>query len=781
MRNRFFECAVIILLIICSVEMGWSGQGLKVNEALKNVELIVYASNGKPVDLTVVEALKNDLAPQASIISHEGKYYSKKRITFRVGILDEGIAEGPKKYGFQVPKEKDWMFFRLTPTGEGELVTSKPHLLYALFCKVKEEWLEEDVSSFEKGRLETATFRWLNGSDGVWPSHARSPRHYDPEQSIKELARLGCSHISVNALASPFPYEQGPPDEIYYRFYYGSPDLDQFAETELNKGIYPPEYLQANMNFLKKNAKLALKYGITPGLYINTPRSVPESFFERYPFLRGARIDHTFRSYRPRYTMTLAHPVVRWHYAELIKKIMREVPELAYVGMRTNDAGSGFEYTITTYPGRNGGPYLIREWKSNEEIARAAGENVLRYLRLLRDAASEINPEFRVITSLWSFPAEGETILKGLGDRIDLTVSVVDTADPVKWEKERALLQKGSYLFSGVGLTSSYINGVPFPWLAHERLKGMISAGLDRGSVNVEPPSRVPYDINRQVLRAYHLDRSKNIDQVINNAAIRWVGSDKAPDLVKAWRLCNQVVRSFPTVTLYEGYGFYTLRLWNRPMVPDIEKIPEKERANYEKYINAIFNNPNLVDFGADALWTLISKEEAEKIMDECKKEGWKPLNKDISILEKTLKAFPKDSPSYAVFLDQRDRFIGLRCYYRTLKNLAAWIAGVHGYMDAKDDGTKKVKHQMVRDMVNDEIENTKELLSLWKTSKVEFMPISDMTESMYIYGENFGELLEKRIELMEKHKNDIPYINPNFMWRMPAGFGVDEKEYLKY
>jgi len=48
-----------------------------------------------------------------------------------------------------------------------------------------------------------------------------------------------------------------------------------------------------------------------------------------------------------------------------------------------------------------------------------------------------------------------------------------------------------------------------------------------------------------------------------------------------------------------------------RPFVPNIENIPEAERAYYEKYLNAIFNNPTLIDFGADMLWTLISKEEA--------------------------------------------------------------------------------------------------------------------------------------------------------------------------
>ncbi|UCE04888.1 MAG: hypothetical protein JSW07_14860, partial [bacterium] len=616
MRNNFVTCLIVSMFFVNTLLFGSAPQGITVKDALSKTDLLVYPSKGKPIDLTVVNEMKK-IIPKAKVMALNKDSETKGKIVFSVSIIDEGLAKGPGKYGIQVPRDKDWMFFRLNKNGEGELVTSKSHLLYALFCRIKEEWLKEKVESFENGRLEIATFRWLQGADGVWPYVTRAPRNYDPEQSLKELARLGCSHILVNALATPFPFEDGPPNEIYYRFYYGQPDLDQFAETELNQGIFPPEYLQANMNLLKKNVKLVQKYGITPGIFINTPRSVPESLLERYPFLRGARIDHPFRSFRPRYTLTLAHPVVRWHYAQLMKKVMKEVPELAFCGMRTNDAGSGFEYTVTTYPGRNGGPYLVREWKSNEEIAQKAGENILRYLKLLRDSASEIRPGFRIMTSLFSLPAEGETLFKGLGDRIDLQVSIADTADPTKWKKYQELLQKGSYLFGRVGLTSPYIDGIPFPWLANERLQAMISADLDRGSVNVEAPSRVPYDINREVLRTYQLNHSKNVDQVINETAVRWVGSDQARQLVEAWRICDQVVRSFPTVTLYEGYGFYTLRLWNRPFVPNIENIPEKERAFFEKYINAIFNNPNLVDYAADALWTLISKEEAEKIVDE--------------------------------------------------------------------------------------------------------------------------------------------------------------------
>lgn len=775
----------ITALVTCVISLGYYdcwAQNMTVRDALHKIRIISYSSEAPSVVNTVMEELKKELSTEVRIVHSTNVSSLKNQKKFHIASADKRLAEVSKKFGFTPPQNKDWMFFRLTSTGEGALLASKSYLLYTLFCRIKEEWIVQDISLFENGRLDTTAFRWLEGGDGLFTVfRPLAVRNYDPETSVKELARIGCSHISVNGLATPFPYEQGPPGEIYYRFYLSSPDLDQFVETKLNEGIYPPEYLQANLNLLKKNASLALKYGLTPGLIICAPRTVPESLFERYPFLRGARVDQSFRSFRPRYTLTLAHPVVRWHYAQLMRKLLKEVPELGYVYIWTNDSGSGFEYTTTTYPGRNGGPYLVREWKSDEEIAKIAGENVLRYYRLLRDAASEINPEFRVITGLGSFPAEGETILKGMGNRIDLMVSPSDKADEEQWQKKQALLNKDSYLFSGVSLVSNYVQGIPFPWLANERLQELISVGLNKGMVTVDPPSLAPYCINRKILQSFQMNYPATVDEIVDKEAKRLVGPEKASNLVKAWRLTDEAVRSFPGVPLYqERWAFAPYRLWVRLMVPNIEKIPKTEREYYEKYMLSIFNNPTFVDLTADALWVLMTTDQAEKIVEQFDKV-WKPLDKAITLLEKECENVINDSPAYSILVDQRDRLVGLRCHFRTLRNTAAWIAGVHGYSEAKDEKTKKSRRKTVHDMVLDEIENTKALLKLWQNSSTDFIPISTMGETMMIYGENFGELLQRKIELMTGREDDEPYINPNFMWQMPNGFDVEMREYLKY
>ena len=83
--------------------------------------------------------------------------------------------------------------------------------------------------------------------------------------------------------------------------------------------------------------------------------------------------------------------------------------------------------------------------------------------------------------------------------------------------------------------------------------------------------------------------------------------------------------------------------------------------------------------------------------------------------------------------------------------------------------------------MVASEIENTKALSDLWDTATVDFMPISAYGETMHDYGTNFGDLLNKKISLMESYGDRIPYIDPNYMWRMPDDSNLKEAEYMDY
>jgi hypothetical protein len=83
--------------------------------------------------------------------------------------------------------------------------------------------------------------------------------------------------------------------------------------------------------------------------------------------------------------------------------------------------------------------------------------------------------------------------------------------------------------------------------------------------------------------------------------------------------------------------------------------------------------------------------------------------------------------------------------------------------------------------MLRDETENTKALLELWKRSHTQFMPLSTVGETWSAYGDNFGKLLERKIALMEAHRNDLPFVDGNFMWRLTPGSRVDLQTYIHY
>jgi len=751
-----------------------------VADALKNIRVLAIPANGRPVDRTVADEFHRDLAPQAEIKTPDQSGWNEKGI-FRIAIADEKFLTGPSSDALRESGGKGWIFLKLAPDGSGELTTSAPHLLYALYSLLREDWLGLDAAGFENGKVVVPRFSRLEGGDNYLANPKRVAAGYDAERSVRELARLGFSHVPVNALAKDMPAEQGPPGEIYYRFYYFSPDLDQFVETPLNAGAYSPEYLEANLALLKENARLAVKYGLTPGLNISSPRSVPDSVLEKHPYLRGARVDHPFRSYRPRFTLTLSHPAVRWHYAELMRRLMREVPELGYIYLWTNDSGSGFEYTASLYAGRNGGAYLVREWKSHEAIAKAAADNVLRYFRTLRDAAAETRPDFRLLFNLFSFSNEEEFMLDGLTEGLDLWVAPKELDDSPRGRRLKSLPAKGSEIFTTTRLQNNYLLGIPSPWLAAEEVRSLQAAGFDKAQVTVDPAPLAPYDVNRDVLRALNFDASADVDAVVAAAAARLVGKGGAQALVKAWRLCDKAVRGFPSIGLYgdNNWGFPWYRLLVRPFAPDIERIPEAERAYYEKYMTVTFNNPNLVDLGTDILWTLMTRDQADAVVAQADGAVWKPLDEAIGVLKEAVRSAKGDARS--VFIDQLDRLQALRCYFRTLRNTAAWVAGVHGFIEAKDPAERERRLTMVRSMVDDEVGNARALAALFETSKTRFMPVDPTGETFNMYGTNLPELIRRKVALMEKHRNDQPRIDPNFMWRLPPDSGLDPKAYIKY
>ncbi len=612
------------------------------------------------------------------------------------------------------------------------------------------------------------TFPWLRNLSDFLVGSLRSARLFNPQDYIAQLAEQGFTHVTINGLGVERPFESGPPGDVYSWFYDYSPDLDQFVDSTLLRGFYPSEYLKANLEFLKRHAALALENGLIPGLHMNSPRSMPEAFWQKYPYLRGARVDHPRESFLPRYTLAMAHPVVQNHYRELVRKILSEVPQIGFMHVWTNDSGAGFEFTSSLYAGRNGGPYLIREWKSDQEIESKASANVLTYFKLLRDEARAVNPKFHLVCDLGPFYKERPHIVRGLGDGIDAG-SFGYFEGPQYRNEQQELKKVGAWTHQKIDIGDNNVLGVPCPRYTYDRLMNAVKRGNKCVLTNLTPRSHAPYDINGEVLRSVQRRVHTSLGEILHAAASGWVDAKHVKDLIFIWDLFDRAVRSYPPNIPYSTYGFPWFRLWVRPFVPNIDSIPEQERSYYEKYLLATFNNPTRVDLNNDMMWNFLTVKQAEQKRKIIDKKIIPPLENGIGRVQTILRGNGIEENTKKVFKDLDVRLRAARCYYTTMRNVVAWIESVHGCLQAKTKKQKQVYRKKVQEMIQSELQNAKNLLYLWESSPVEFMPISKSAESLHMYGGNFGELLKKKIELMERHRDDEPYIDPNYMWRMPS------------
>lgn len=742
------------------------------------------APDSHPVERTSAEALATHAGQQA-----------KPGAATSPGVFVSLVKNCPSPLPANRPVDSPWMYIRVDAEGTGVLTASYPSLLYALVGLITDGCLPEDAN-LKAGCMLPASFAWHRPLyDTTLTQIARTTQNFDAARYIATLARCGFTHVEVNGLATHTAFEPGVPGEYYSQFYSYGPGLMQFVDTTITRGIYDTSYLQANLNRLKKLAAMGRQYGLTPGLLAYEPRTLPESFFQKYPTLRGARVDHPFRSRMPRYTMAQDHPVARAHYKELVQNLMAEVPELGYLSVWTNDSGSGFEHTASLYSGRNGGPYLIREWRNHDKIAQAAGKSAVRWLRLIKDAAAEINPEFEVSLRIEPFKVEHDTIVAGLGDGLTLEApsllvkgyhlpyhhpklpendGIAGTmfhTDMAPAETETlASFRKGGFepivqYAPGSTFNMEPLLGTPYPRMVYEKLNALKQTDIKRVSAigGLLHPQQTPYWPNLEILRHFQLGNTRPFTTLISDIAEKWVGQDLKKDLVHAWELLESGLAWMPYLPLFSNFGFVWYRLWIRPFVPNIEAIPAADRRYYERFMVTMPNNSNMNDLGKDVLFQLVDETSGAYMAGAFDTQALPRIKLAVEEINKLAQAHA----GHPVFTDLQTRARAALYWATTQRNLCHWVVNVYGYLNTSDPALQQNYTSNLQAMIDDDLVNTRNLLDLWKHSSATFMLTSVAGETPYIYGENFGAHLERKLALTAAHRDHAPYIDREIIWRL--------------
>ncbi len=726
----------------------------------------------------------------------------------RVGLAKRGLPAGlPAK----AADESAWMWLRVTERGDGEICATHGSFLFAAVRLLAGGTTLLAREKLAAGVWLPATFGWHRPHwDACLTQYWRTARKFDPEQYVAALAESGFTHCEVNGLQAHMPVEDFVPFEYYPQFYSYCPGFNHFVDTDLTRGMWPSMYLDANVQNLRKLADLGRKYGLKPGVCMFEPRTLPERFFTKYPSLRGARVDHPFRSRLPRYTMAQDHPIVQRHFREALQKLMHYVPDLSYMSLWTNDSGAGFEHSASLYVGRNGGPYMIREWRSHDKVAQASGQSIVRFLRNLREAAAGINPDFDVLLRIEPFKVEHDHIKAGMGPHVGweapsllvrgysvpyshpkypenhgvagtLFHTTMDAAEKEALAQSRAQgIEPVLHYSASSPWNHEPLMGVPYPRMLHAKLKAVHETGVRRISAlgGLANPAQAPYWPNPAILRAAQFFPEKPVDAVLSDFAQTLVGPAHASTLVSAWDAFEEALGGQPLVYLYCAFGFCWQRTWDRPFVPDIEAVPAAEREYYERHGCFQHNNPGLNDLGKDVLFDLITRESGAKMAADMDRAVLVPMRALIDRLGALIPTLPANvAPA---FVDLRDRARAYLHWATSLRNVCAWCDCVYSYLEAKDDATRQTSMERLQKAIDLELESTRGLIELLETTRSEVLVMSGVAETTFFYGENLVEHLRTKIRLTTQYRNHPPRIDRNIFWRpipgtqWPAGWSAE-------
>lgn len=760
--------------------------------AALNVRLVNFPARFQPVEKTAAEELARLTGAKVAPANRAG-----------AGV---NVALAPRDWAKSLPKSKaaqpGWMWLKFAEDGTGEIIADTGALLYAAVRLLAHGLPDTARAKLDRGLFLPATFPWHRPHwDACLTQYWRSARKFDRERYVATLAETGFTHVEINGLQAHMPMEDSVQAEYYPQFYTYTPGFNHFVDTPLTAGLWQPHYLEANLNNLKSIAALGRKYGLKPGVCMFEPRTLPERFFQRYPTLRGARVDHPFRSRLPRYCLAQDHPVTKQHYRAAIQNLMKAAPDLSYMSVWTNDSGSGFEHTGSLYVGRNGGPYMIREWRNHDKIAQAAGESIVRYLANIQSAAAEINPDFDIILRLEPFKLEQDHIKAGMNRHItweapSLLVrgyslpyahpkypemsgaagsplqTEIDPSERKVLEESRARGAEPTLQYSASS-TACFepLLGIPYPRLLRKKLESMRDLGITRASAlgGLGNPSAAPYWPNPAVLRATQFTPEILIEDVLLGTARGFVGEKYAAKLVACWDAFEEAVSWQPPVMLFSGFAFTWQRTFDRPYVPDIEAIPAKERAYYERHGCFQHNNPGINDLGKDVLFDIVTKEQGIKAVANYDKQCLPRVDQLIATLEKLVAQSsqarePVDAA--AVFVDLLDRARGYRAVCGSIRMVAAWCAHVYGYLDSTKAADKRKHEQALQAAIDAELVNTQNLIDLLEADRTEFMTLSAIGNNTFCYGEDLPQLLREKIRLMKKYRHKKPRIDKAILWR---------------
>ena len=402
------------------------------------------------------------------------------------------------------------------------------------------------------------------------------------ERKAALAKELGATHVLITEGIPLATWESDGSDPYPEWFVHHASLLKIFPPREVLPYVNA-EYAAKVSALLEKRCAILRKYGLKAAWNANEPAVMPEAFFTAYPELRGPRIDQANRSRKAFFAPSVDEPETLRMYRESMQLLLQHCPEVALFNWVTTDAGSGFDWAPSLYPGING---------NTNHQDRPMEDRVSGFLinaqQAARDAGHEIEINLNPIAPRqWMIPTFSPEVLRAIVRQLPRGLAVQGREGPDGRPFNGAVPP-------GAANQAFYpVVGLVVPALGSEGRQGgggLRAADAAPARVVINLGDATTVDFNYRLLKATRgAPMSTLLERVtaLRAFAAAEVGEAQADSLVEVWSELNDVGRNLNILNFGGMLRFgHVLNRWiTRPMVPFPEELTPAEKQDYRKFI----------------------------------------------------------------------------------------------------------------------------------------------------------------------------------------------------
>ena len=405
----------------------------------------------------------------------------------------------------------------------------------------------------------------------------------------KRFEDLGEVLVNISGLAEKAEYNM--PDEgrnPWYEYTSWNATIYHFFPHESMKPYLPMDFVEKNKQLMLEKAKYLREIGLGAAVWSYDLRYMPDAYFEQYPELLGARVDHPRRSLKPAYCMDVDEQATLDIYTDMAKQLFTAVPEIGVFIFKVNDAGSGINWAGLQYDAPNG-PTKHRYRSTGQRVANF----IDAYNKGITAATGKTVPIFFEPRFQWpeetnevrsKLPENAKFFLEFSKDNDEVLVGNSDTA----YSAEQSIHIRESfgakypirYIFNPLGILQEMQQLKPGS-------ENMISlhfwSWYERGGNTIES-TKPFFDVVHDFISQPVYGRIE-ILQKLRSLCDKW--SDDGDALFNTFCDLNDAFvyaeHAFPS---FEGiHGYVSSRLINRPCLIMPEKLTAEEEEYFMPYV----------------------------------------------------------------------------------------------------------------------------------------------------------------------------------------------------